>query len=384
MPRRPTLALTGGERAFLLAGLFHEALDPERLGALARLGLDWARLEEAARRLGLGAFLFNAVRQARQDGAVPPEVLGRLQAAAMRNAARNALFARAARDAQEVLAAAGVSSLGLKGTALAHFAPRHFALRAQLDVDLLVRPQEGPRAAALLREAGFRPHRAAARAIDHAVDGRSVWASEQPVAHHLPPLVSPAGVTVELHQELPGVPDGVRDGVWARAVRPPAPGAPVTGAADLLGILCAHVFVHHAAAPRYLLRHVADVHALLAAGAPLEEAARVYGGAVRSSVAYVEETARAVERPGGLRARGGEAALAPWWWLGTRLRLAIAGQRARLRSQLRSFGRFGARAVFPSPRFMADRYGVAPRSPLLPLTYLWRPVRALVRLVLGR
>jgi hypothetical protein len=44
----------------------------------------------------------------------------------------------------------------------------------------------------------------------------------------------------------------------------------------------------------------------------------------------------------------------------------------------------GLRAVFPSPRFMAQLYGLEPGSPLLPLTYPWRMLSALGRALLGR
>jgi hypothetical protein len=85
-----------------------------------------------------------------------------------------------------------------------------------------------------------------------------------------------------------------------------------------------------------------------------------------------------------LAARGAEVVLAPWWWPWTRLQRSLLVRGATLEAQLGLLSAIGLGSFFPSPDYMAERYGVGRRSPLLPLTYLWRPVRALLRLVLGR
>ncbi len=374
--------LAAPERAFLLGSLFDGALDLERLRHLASGGLDWDALVSATEGLWLEPMLQNAIAEAGVAGAVPPGLMARLQAEATRNAAKNALYAHAAARLQRRLAQAGIATLALKGTALAHHAPGYFPLRFQVDLDILVHPGEVNRAAELLLAEGF-----TTADLGPTMDGRLFGAhgEARQFGHHLPALVSPEGVTVELHLELPGhLPERLDDGVWGRALQAGPPAGAVPAVVDLLGILCAHVYGGHRGERRYLLRHVADLHALLAAGASLDEAERIYGAPVTASVRLMEETREAVRRPGILWARGGEVVLAPPWWPWTRLERSLLVRGATLEAQLGLLKGIGLGSLFPSPAFMAERYGVGRRSPLLPLTYLWRPVRALLRLVLGR
>jgi len=374
--------LASRERAFLLGSLFEGALDLERLRSLAGDQLDWWALASTAQPLGLAAALLDAIQSAGIEGALPPDLLARIQTEARYIAAKNSLHAHVAAKVHRRLAEAGIRSLALKGTALAHHAPRYFPLRYQADLDILIRPQEVNRAAELLLAAGF-TH----ADLGPAMDGRlfGVIGEVRRVGHHLPPLISPEAIAIELHHELPGhLPPSLDDGVWARAIQDGSPVGAVPSAVDLLGILCAHVLAGHHGERRFLLRHVADLQALTAAGASLEEAERIYGEPVAASARLLEETRRAVRRPGVFRARGAEEVLAPPWWPWTRLRRALVARGATLEAQLGLLAGIGLAALFPSPAFMAERYGVARGSPLLPLTYLWRPVRALLRLVLGR
>jgi hypothetical protein len=374
--------LAAPERAFLLGCLFHGALDLPRLRALASAGLDWEALVEAAGPLGLAGMLFDALESTGLGGALPPASLSGVAADAGYIAARNALHAHVAARVHRTLSVAGVASLALKGTAMAHHAPRYFSLRYQADLDVLIHPAEVHRAADLLRAAGYTDYQVGAT-----MDGRLFGAVGQPrqLGHHLPPLISPESITVELHRELPGhLSHRFDDGVWARALQGGGPVGAVPSATDLLGILCAHVFGGHRGERRYLPRHVADLSALLAGGASLAEAERIYGAPVTASLRLLEETRAAVARPGRLWARGAEVVLAPPWWPWTRLWRALLVRGATLEGQVGLLAGVGLGALFPSPDFMAERYGVGRRSPLLPLTYLWRPVRALLRLVLGR
>jgi len=378
----PTTWLAAPERAFLLGSLFESALDTERLRSLVEGHFDWGSLVSAAEGLGMEPMVAGAIDGAALAGAVPPALLARLQAEATRNAAKNALYAHAAAKLQRRLAGSGIATLALKGTALAHHAPRYFSLRYQADLDILVRRAEVDRAAELLSAAGFRPFH-----DGPALDGRlfGTIGEVRRMGPHLPPLVSPEGVSVELHLELPGhLPERFDDGVWSRAIQEGSPVGAVPSAVDLLGILCAHVLAGHHGERLFLLRHVADLQALTAAGASLGDAERLYGRSVAASARLLEETRAAVRRPGVFRARGAEEVLAPPWWPWTRLRRALVARGATLEAQLGLLAGIGLASLFPSPAYMAERYGVKRGSPLLPLTYLWRPVWALLRLVLGR
>jgi hypothetical protein len=374
--------LSSRERAFMLGSLFEGTLDLERLRSLAGDQLDWWALASTARPLGLTAALLDAVQSAGVEGALPPDLLARIETEARYIAAKNSLHAHVAAKVHRRFAEAGIRSLALKGTALAHHAPRYFSLRYQADLDVLVEPSEVSRAAALLLAGGF-TH----ADLGPAMDGRlfGLFGEARLLGHHLPPLVSPEAIAVELHHELPGhLPAALEEGVWARAVQSGSPVGAVPSAVDLLGILCAHVLAGHHGERRFLLRHVADLQALAATGASLEEAEQRYGPSVAASARLLEETRLAVRRPGIFRARGAEEVLAPPWWPWTRLRRALVARGATLEAQVGLLASIGLASFFPSPAYMAERYGVARGSPLLPLTYLWRPVRALLRLVFGR
>ncbi len=373
-------SLLPAERAFLLGALFHGALDVPRLRGLAARPLDWDALLAAAETHLLGAILFDSIHAAGVAGAVPAPHLERLRARAVEVATRNAALLHAAGRASRLLAAAGIEALALKGTGLAVHAPRYFGVRLQSDVDLLVAPARIWAAARTLLEGGFTPAPAYA---DHlGLDGRSPFAEGSPLppGHQLLPLLSPEGANIELHFELPGrLPPAALAAVLADPVAGPG-GIRVSGPDALLGLLCAHVHGHHEREPAFLLRHVADVVALQAVGASLERARPAFGPSVDVSRRLVEEARRAVTEPGGNMGLA-EAALAGGPWgaaaLATAWRVSF---RARWRAALDG----GLQALFPSPRYMAQRYGVGLRSPLLPLTYPWRFISALGRALLGR
>ena len=302
------------ERAFLLGALFHGALDVPRLRQLASGPLDWASLAATAGACHLGALLFDSIHAAGVASAVPPEVLAGLRAEAARVATRNATLWRAAVRAGDLLAGAGIGAVALKGTALAVHAPRYFAVRIQSDVDLLVERDQARRAAGVLLGGGFQP--AATYAGLLGLDGQAPFdeAAPLPPGHHLPPLTSPEDATLELHFEPPArLPPGARQAVRTEVV--PGPGGATTHALDAaLGMLCAHVLVHHEREPSFLLRHVADVVVLLQAGASAERAGRIFGPTVQASLRLVERARSAATEPGHRHPGPAEAALAdgPW------------------------------------------------------------------------
>lgn len=139
----------------------------------------------------------------------------------------------------------------LKGYALRRVAPGPAGLRPQADLDLLVSPRGARGLRDSLTAAGFRQ--------------APVAANEQ----HLPPLLAPSGISVDLHFQLRGVTLGER---WATAGELLAAGL-CTRLAELPGsawspsmrLLTAHLLVHgidqHGFRPLDypLLRMVADL-----------------------------------------------------------------------------------------------------------------------------
>jgi hypothetical protein len=374
-----SMTLPRAERAFLLGTLFHGELDVPRLRALAAAPLDWHAIVTVAEDCLLGALLFDSLHAAGVAATVPAPLLDRLRDDTARVATRNITLLRAAERAGQLLAAAGIEAVALKGTALAVHAPGYFRLRHQSDVDLLMAPEQVGQAARLLMASGFHRHPLYADLIG--LDGRSPFdeVATLPPGHHLLPLVSPEGATMELHFQLPGrLPHQALDAIRAGVATSPG-GLRVPGIDALLGLLCAHVHSHHEGEPLFLLRHVADVVVLRGAGASFEEARRTFGPTVDTTIRLVEEARLAVNRPG--RPGLAEAALAPPGWS---LAGLLVAWRIAFRGRWRMILDGGLRSIFPAPRFMAQRYGLGPRSPLLPLTYPWRLLSALGRALLGR
>ncbi|BDG05660.1 nucleotidyltransferase family protein [Anaeromyxobacter oryzae] len=301
------------------------------------------------------------------------DALGRLGAAgaALRGdaenaAAKNTLLVAEAVRLQRALEEARIPSVALKGTALvaAHYpaiGARHVG-----DLDLLVPPADAARAAEVLQAAGCASDPYALPALD----GRP--AAPRPGHHHLAPLRTQGGISCELHVAVPGVRGRRADAedVLARSVEVRWRGSAlrVPSLDDLLGIACTHVLGAHRAEPRFVPRHVADVAVLIAAGADPGRAERLHPGPeVAESLALVAA------------ARAGHAPMPG--------RAASVSARARSVAAAMAEARRGGellRLFFPARPYLAARYRVAERSPWLPVLWAWRPLRAALRLVVGR
>jgi hypothetical protein len=294
---------------------------------------------------------------------------------------QNALFANVAARTQRTLAAAGIATLALKGTAFAACAPQYQALRHQSDVDLLVEEGRVDEAHRLLRSAGFGGEPDLINYLGQRVDEAAGQAEH---LNHLEILASAEGVSVELHFSLPGSGStGAGTSLWVDSVRGKN-GIVTPGLNDQLGILCDHIMDHHHAEPKNLPRHVADVQTLLRLGASAERAGERYGATVGASLALVEETRKAVATPGLLQARGAELALAPWWMAGSRLGAALRAIGVAFSGRLVLLRRIGIAPLFPSPSYMAKRYRIEGRPLLIALSYLWRPVGAVWNVLTGK
>ena len=98
----------------------------------------------------------------------------------------------------------------------------------------------------------------------------------------------------------------------------------------------------------------------------------------------MEEARRGASAPSWFGGGRAERVLSPAWrWsraIGDRVRL-LASAPAWLVRALRAHG---WRALFPVRHYMVARYRVSPRSAVVPLLYLWRPVRWLIAVVTRR
>jgi hypothetical protein len=154
---------------------------------------DWKRVLAVAGLQGAQSILARRLRSEASE-VIPPDlgkVLDRIDRAARH---RQAYLERRLLDALEVLSAAGIRVMLLKGAALAHTTYDSFGDRPMSDLDLLVDREHARDAQRLLCDAGWRPR---FQAYDD-------WYETQ--HHHLPPLADTRApslaVGLELHVDI--------------------------------------------------------------------------------------------------------------------------------------------------------------------------------------
>jgi hypothetical protein len=209
----------------------------------------WGDLAHEAIRHGLAPLLYRRVQRLPSEPSPPPDVLARLRDLYVHNELRNAsAYAELAR----VLSAAreaGLEVIVLKGAFLAENVYEDPALRPMLDVDLMVQTAELDRLQSLVRSLGYS-------------DSEDVAPRTQ---HHLPPLVKPGALPIEVHGtpvRLSSVSPDLGH-LWDTARRAKVAGVPVLTLSPehLLHHLCVHVSYHHRF--RVSPLHLHDIAAVL-------------------------------------------------------------------------------------------------------------------------
>jgi len=350
------------EKRFVREALL--ALGSERPGlrAAARAVRRWDRVLAVATAGSVAESIWSGMSLRGLEGEIPEPARTSFREAHAGATARNALLLSEAADVQAAFSAAGIESVILKGPGLlvAHYpdiGARHVG-----DVDILVRCKDAGRADGVARGMGARP------GLDLLVP-----MEEGEGAHHLTPLVTPLGVVLEIHTGIPGAAsdDPGMEGIFRRSRSVPWQGRAlgIPAVADLVAMACRHVFDYHGGLKPYLLRHLADLAVVMGTGTTTwnDVATCLEPGASRGSL---DASRHLLEE--------GRSGFADW-------RLVI-GARA---SHWMDLARRGEpvvlrRAIFPPRSFMEGRYGVPPGSKLVPLLYVWRPVRGAWRFVTGR
>jgi Uncharacterised nucleotidyltransferase len=143
------------EAELVLAGVRTnpDAAHAERLARLLRYDLDWVVLICLAQH-GVLPLLYRRLQTASPD-LLPTPVRSQLQIHFHANAQRNLFLAGTLLQLLRLFEAHGIAALPYKGPILAVSAYGNLALRQFADLDLLVRPQDTPRARELLLARGY-------------------------------------------------------------------------------------------------------------------------------------------------------------------------------------------------------------------------------------
>ena len=362
MPGLRTFAKAARERRVLVESLLFLESSRPRLVEAVRAGVRWKRVLDAALRNGIAPYVYEALFREGLADLLDPEVLGSLQSAATQNAARNQLFLSEALRIQGVLREQGIESLAMKGAGLIAAIPDLARLRYMSDIDLLLRPDDVPRAVEVLSARGYQcPVRTSFRGerLDPAAE---VAGGE---FNHLPPVTTPGGVGVELHSRPP-YGDASRSDVEPLFARSEVlcirgRNLRVPCLADQRAITSAHVWDHHDGHADFVPRHLADVHAFEAGGATAAAVRALHGvrfdEALRADTALLESANR-----GGISAVLPGRAEARFSRVGALLERTIAGPAAQVRNAVEYAIRTRLSSAFPARQWMAERYGVRPGS----------------------
>ena len=182
--RRPSV--TAPELA-LLCRVADPGAPAADLAARAAAVRDWPVLVARAERHGVIPLLDRFL--ASHPEAAPPAAAADVRTRARVEAMQSLTLAGELATLTERLERAGVPSIALKGPALGAVAYGDFALRPQMDVDVLVHPEHVDRALTVLAEAGYTKHYALTPGQEAAFRGVEY--------HHA--LVGEGGRSVELH-----------------------------------------------------------------------------------------------------------------------------------------------------------------------------------------
>ncbi len=349
------------ERRVVREALLAVGMERPGLHAAAGAVRDWERVAAIARDGYVEETVWAGFVRGGAAALVAEPIAARLREAHAGAAARNTLLLAEGARMQGALRHAGIASVVVKGPGLLTTLYPDVGSRRVSDVDLLVGEEDALRAEEALLAAGARDprgivtYRGAPRRTGEALGHGEIG------------LETASGIPLEIQirvaggladgSDVRGILERARDVGWqGRTLRVPS-------LPDLVAGLCLHVFDHHAGEARFLPRHLADLAVSVGSGAVGwdEVSARMPPGQGTAALAFSKELLETGDRSAASAARHALAVRGEAW-----RRRVGGGAEAQVSV---------ARVLFPSAAFMARRYGVRPGSPLLPLLYVWRPIR---------
>ena len=201
---------------------------------------DWVDLINVSDDHRLGPILYQSLSREPIVELVPQEIVANLQAQYQLHRIRNLKAYQTLAGLVELLKSNNIASVALKGAYLSIFAYPDLALRPMRDLDLLIPEQQVVNAYELLIAQGYKR-----------LHGSGGPESALETAHHLPALVSPTGLVLELHHRITQPAKYktclITQNIWSRAIVKKVGKADVQFASpeDLLIHLCEHASIHH-------------------------------------------------------------------------------------------------------------------------------------------
>jgi hypothetical protein len=159
-PKRPALARKREHQLLLCCA--RTAAPPavvQRIRELATQNIDWEYLLQLARRHAVVPLLYLQLAREAADP-IPPVYLEKLKLQYQENHPRNIILTEELCRLIKLFSEAGIETIPYKGPALAVFAYGNLALRRFVDLDVIVRKSDVPRARDLLLAAGYKPTKA--------------------------------------------------------------------------------------------------------------------------------------------------------------------------------------------------------------------------------
>ncbi len=165
--------------------------DLERLNSLIPQIKDWESLTTNIIDRGIGPLFYKKLPLLSNQEVLPNEVKIKLQQAYYKTLSRSMVLYEAFQKVAKAFTSDGIQVVVLKGIYLSEWLYRDIALRQFSDMDLLVKPEDGEKCIAILKEMGFKP-------CDASVT--EFIGSQTEIIHFAPMVLN--DVSVEIHIRL--------------------------------------------------------------------------------------------------------------------------------------------------------------------------------------